>query len=329
MKSGWIILDKPSGMTSRRAGGIVARMFGVKKFGHLGTLDPMASGVLPIALGEATKMIPYIEGTRHWALGTGEKEYLFGIKWGIKTDTDDITGKIIEQDTSAQCPVPSALATACAALVGEIEQTPPAYSAVHIDGKRAYELARRGIEFEMPKRKVVIYGLEMSFPGSGFADAPRNDTYTFKVQCSAGTYVRTLTRDIGALARGSLATTDIIRRTRTHNFEIKDAVGLDFLENLYNNSPADVQEYLHPADFGLDDILVLEINENNAKLFQNGGFVTPTQDFVSDKSPTKSIPPRKGAGAGEAIRRIYSNGKFIGIGVLENNVLKPKRIITT
>jgi tRNA pseudouridine55 synthase len=314
---GWIILDKPSGMTSRAAGGRIARMFGVKKFGHLGTLDPMASGVLPIALGEATKMIPFLETGKasfkecaKCKVQSAVKEYLFGIKWGIRTDTDDITGNIIEQDDNAQCPTPSALAAVLPELVGEIDQVPPAYSAVHIDGKRAYELARRGIEFEMPSRKVTIYGLEMVFPDSGLAaDAPpRNDTCIFKVRCSAGTYVRTLGRDIARLAGGYLATVDMIRRTRTHMFEIKNAATLDFLENLYNNTPAEAQKHLRPVDFGLDDILVLEIDDKDANLFRNGGFIETN---------------------GDGLRRVYSGSEFIGMGIIENSLLKPKRIITS
>ena len=112
-------------------------------------------------------------------------------------------------------------------------------------------------------------------------------------------------------------------------FEIKDAVTLDFMENLYNNNPQSVSDYLKPVDFGLDDILVIEIEKNEAELFQNGGFITPTQDslWLADARQAESIPPRKGAG--ETIRRIYSNGKFIGIGILEKGLLKPKRIITT
>ncbi|MDR1697185.1 MAG: tRNA pseudouridine(55) synthase TruB [Rickettsiales bacterium] len=307
---GWIILDKPSGMTSRRAGGIVARMFGIKKFGHLGTLDPMASGVLPIALGQATKMIPYLEGQKDERT-KGQKEYEFSIKWGIKTDTDDITGNIIEQDSSI-CPfVPSCFSSALNSLIGEIEQTPPAYSAIHVNGRRAYELARAGKPVDIPPRRVKIYKLEeKKDEGRMMKDEKDTSSFclhpsSFSVECSSGTYVRTLVQQIAEHAR-QIATCDMIRRTRTHGFKIKDAVSLDFLENLYNNSPASVTEYLKPIDFGLDDILVLKLDDSYAELFSNGGFVATT---------------------GDGLRRVYSENKFIGIGRIDNGILKPQRII--
>ncbi|MCL1785634.1 MAG: tRNA pseudouridine(55) synthase TruB [Alphaproteobacteria bacterium] len=328
-EGGWIILDKPSGMTSRAAGGRVARMFGIKKFGHLGTLDPMASGVLPIALGEATKMIPYLEHRAESREHRCQKEYEFSVQWGIKTDTDDITGKVMEQNDSV--PSGEQISAALSVLVGEIEQTPPAYSAVHIGGRRAYELARRGAEFEVPARRVNIYELEvcrgaMLAPGRA-RHAPTSTE--FRVQCSAGTYVRALAQQIvdeinnaengkRKTGNGFICTCDSIRRTRTHNFEIKDAAALDFLENLYNNAcragaeakaeHQPVLEYLKPVDFGLDDILVLEIGDKDAELFKNGGFIDSN---------------------GDGLRRIYNNGGFIGIGEIINGQLRPKRIITS
>jgi tRNA pseudouridine55 synthase len=334
MKSGWIILDKPSGMTSRTAGGKVARMFGVKKFGHLGTLDPMASGVLPIALGEATKMIPYLEelaerraksedklevnsskldslSSSNLQLSTPSlfalrsssctKEYRFSIKWGIRTDTDDITGKVLEQND--EFPDFKYIENACDKLIGECEQTPPAYSAIHIDGQRAYELARRGIPVEIPKRKVTIHNLEFDF-----AKMAHGGGWEFSVKCSAGTYVRSIARDIARLSGGYLATVDMIRRMRTHNFDIKDAKSLDFLENLYNNDPKSVAEHLHPIDFGLDDILVTELNGEDARLFQNGNIIITKDENVG-------------------VRRAYSDGRFIGIGQNDSYTLSPRRII--
>ena len=310
MVSGWVILDKPSGMTSRAAGGKIARMFGIKKFGHLGTLDPMASGVLPVALGEATKMIPYLEGTRNknGEQEIGEKEYLFSVRWGIRTDTDDITGRVLEQNDSI--PSDALIRTTCAKLVGEIEQTPPAYSAVHVNGRRAYELARRGESVEMPARTIKIYELRITNHELSRAE--------FIVRCSAGTYVRSLAQQIVEQINLKsqisnfkfVCTVDMIRRTRTHMFDIKDAHSLDFLENLYNNDPRAVQKYLRPVDFGLDDIPVLELNENDANGFKNGGFI----ELAIDES---------------GLRRVYSKDKFIGIGEIESGILKPKRVIKT
>jgi len=289
-------------MTSRAAGSRVARMFGFKKFGHLGTLDPMASGVLPIALGEATKMIPYLENRKS---GVGsresfEKEYLFSICRGIETDTWDITGNIVKTTPDSRLPTYEQLSAACAKFVGDIEQVPPAYSAVHVNGRRAYELARKGIAFEMPKRKVKIYSLIC------------DDVGFFRVCCSPGTYVRSLARDI-AKECGSLATCCTIGRMRTHGFSIENTETLDFLENLYNNDPRSVAEYLKPIDFGLDDILVTELNENDAKVFKNGGFI---QLAISNEQL-----------AIDNLRRVYSNERFIGIGEIENGMLKPRRVI--
>ncbi|MCL2369104.1 MAG: tRNA pseudouridine(55) synthase TruB [Alphaproteobacteria bacterium] len=302
-------------MTSRQAGWRIAKMFGQRKFGHIGTLDPMASGVLPIALGEATKMIPYLDGTavqkgtRHEALGNSrDKEYEFSIKWGIETDTGDMDGNIIKENT--RCPVPSAqcLFRACAELIGEIEQTPPVYSAIKINGKKAYELARKGIDIEMPVRRVEVRELRVELD-------------KFTVKCSAGTYVRTLVQQIiekiNQKSRTTntnhehdfIGTTNMIRRTGSNGFLIKDAVSLDFLENLYNNSPADIIAYLQPIDFGLEDILVLELNETDAMRFDQG-------QVISNQEPVIS-----------GLRRVYHSGKFLGIAELVGGQLKPRRVM--
>ncbi len=285
--SGFVLLDKPSGITSRVAGGRIARMFGAKTFGHLGTLDPMASGLLIIALNEATKVIPYIPDT--------DKEYEFSVQWGIETDTLDITGKVIK--TSSFIPRPSSINTACRALIGEYDQIPPAFSAVHIDGQRAYALARAGQELKIPARKVKIYKLEVE------------NSNSFIVSCGTGTYVRSLARDIAAKC-GTIATCTAIRRTKTNGCDIKNAQTLDFMENLFNNDGlAGIGDYLQGVDFGLGDIPVCNLNNNDARLFQNGGFLTRST-FTEDKSV-----------------RVYSDKEFIGIGIIENGVLKPKRII--
>ena len=289
--SGFILLDKPSGISSRGAGGRIARMFGAKTFGHIGTLDPMASGLLIIALNDATKVIPYIPDT--------QKEYEFSVKWGIQTDTLDITGQTI--DTSKLIPDSTSINAACESLVGEYDQIPPNYSAVHINGRRAYQLARNGKQIDIPPRKVQIYDLKHT--GS---DA---DSSSFIVQCGHGTYVRSLARDI-AQKCGTIATCTSIRRTKTNGVDIKNAVLLDFLENLFNNGGrAVIDTYLQQTDFGLGDIPVLNLDNNDARLFQNGGFLTRAR-FDTD-----------------GLFRIYFNNKLVGIGTVENNVLKPKRII--
>ena len=286
---GWIILDKDSGLFSRTAGARVARMFNNKKFGHIGTLDPMASGVLPIAIGNATKMIPFIE-----EVNMSTKEYLFGVKFGSETDTLDITGtKVSDGGTT---PTESDIIKILPSFIGEQLQTPPIYSAVLIGGRRAYEMARKNQTVDIPPRKITIYELEYT--------GKTDDSYGFRVVCSRGTYVRAIARDI-AYKLGTIATATMIRRTKSGWAEIKNAHTLDFLENLVNNG-ADIGKYLMPTDSGLGDIPVLDLDDKSAVLFRNGGFI--------------DVPGIDGP------RRVYS-GDFIGIGRIENGKLKPKRII--
>lgn len=288
---GWIILDKPSGVFSRTAGGRIARWMGAKTFGHIGTLDPMASGVLPIALGKATKTIPFLEDLP----GANEKEYLFSIRFGCLTDTLDITGHQIACDN--KIPTENDLKDVLARFVGNVVQIPPMFSAVHLNGHRAYEMARSGCEIEMPKRHVQIYDLE--FIGI------RGNDWDFRVRCSRGTYVRSLARDI-ADVMGCMGVASMIRRTVTGGYTIKNAVKLDFLENLVNNN-ADLSQYLNPIDFGLGDIPVENLDKESANLYRNGGFIK--------------------LGGHDGLRRVYNDNVFIGIGYVSDNVLHPKRTI--
>ncbi|MBN1325269.1 MAG: tRNA pseudouridine(55) synthase TruB [Alphaproteobacteria bacterium] len=287
---GWIILDKPEGMNSRKAGNILRNIFDVKTFGHIGTLDPMASGLLPIALGDATKMIPF------WKDGQN-KEYMFGVQWGFETDTLDITGQIFCDRLII--PTKKQVLDACKKLIGEADQIPPQYSAVHIGGQRAHKLARAGKIFEIPPRRVKIENLELLEIGE--------KSWIFRVVCSPGTYVRSIARDIAKLC-GTLATVDMIRREKTNGLEIKDTVKLDFLESLVNNG-GNFEEYLKSVDFGLGDIPVLNLDDKDVKLYKNGGFIEMAE-------------------AGDSgLIRVYSGDKFIGIGKSENGLLKPKRTI--
>jgi tRNA pseudouridine55 synthase len=290
MKSGWIILDKDSGLFSRTAGGKIARMIGTKKFGHIGTLDPMASGVLPIAIGDATKMIPFVE-----EISPNVKEYLFSLQFGFETDTLDITGREIARNDIV--PTESDVKSILSKLIGKIAQIPPQYSAIHVDGKRAYDVARQGKIIEIPPRNVEIFELE--FLGT------RGKSWHFRTRCSRGTYVRSIGRDIAKLC-GTIATVDMIRRTASGNFDIKSAVKLDFLENLFNNSGS-LGENLKPVDFGLGDIPVLNLACKDAEFYKNGGFV---------KTDAKN-----------GMYRVYSDDNFIGIGAVTDGVLHPKRTI--
>ncbi len=288
--SGWIILDKASGLFSRTASSRVARLFGKKKSGHIGTLDPMATGVLPIAIGDATKMIPFVEDANN-----GTKEYLFSLQFGIDTDTLDITGTEIARNNII--PTDEQIQNALPTFIGDIEQIPPMYSAIHIDGKRAYKIARKGDNVELPPRKIHIYELKYTgFDGK---------SWHFSVRCSTGTYVRSIARDI-AKKCGAIATVDMIRRIYTNGFDIKNAVTLDFLENLVNNG-ADINKYLMPLDLGLGDIPVLNLDDKDTALYRNGGFIkTATSD---------------------GLVRVYNNDEFIGIGVVQDKQLRPRRTI--
>lgn len=290
MADGFIILDKESGLFSRTAGGRIARMFETKKFGHIGTLDPMASGVLPIAIGNATKMIPFIE-----EVNSNKKEYLFSCKFGFETDTLDITGHEIARDNIA--PTVEMVESVIPNLIGKIMQTPPMYSAVHVGGVRAYDAARRGKTIEIPAREIEIFELE--FLGV------RNESWHFRTVCSRGTYVRIIARDIAKMC-GCIATVDMIRRTQTNGFTIKNAVKLDFLENLVNNG-GDFKKFLEPIDSGLGDIPVANLDGTAAMIYKNGGFVATV--------------------GASGLRRVYSGDMFIGIGMVVDGILRPKRTI--
>lgn len=287
---GWIILDKPSGVFSKSAAMRVAKIFKTKKNGHIGTLDPMASGVLPIAIGNATKMVPFIED-----VCDKTKEYLFSVAFGFETDTLDVTGTEVAR--TGAIPTEQQVRAVIPKFIGRITQVPPMFSAVHIDGRRAYELARAGTSVEMPARTVDVYSLELA----GFS----GNLCNFRMRCAPGTYVRSIARDI-AHAVGTLATVTMIRRVQTSGFTIKNAVALDFLENLFNNGD-DVSKYLAPVDFGLGDIPVLNLDDGATKLYRNGGFIK--------------------VNGVNGLCRVYSKNKFVGIGTVSDGVLKPKRTI--
>ena len=287
---GWIILDKESGMFSKSASSRVARIFGTKKNGHIGTLDPMATGVLPIAIGNATKMIPFLE-----EFCPHEKEYLFSMQFGFETDSLDITGKTVARDDFI--PDTEQVKSVLPNFVGNIMQVPPVFSAVHIGGHRAYELARGGVAPELPARTVEIYELEFL----GINDK----SWNFRLVCAPGTYVRSLAHDI-ANACGAHATVDMIRRTRTGCFGLNNSVKLDFLENLVNNG-ADVGKYLASVDSGLGGIPVLSLPDKVVGLYKNGGFI----DWCG----------------ADGTYRVYSGKEFVGIGVVSGGILRPKRTI--
>ncbi len=247
---GWLVLDKPEGMTSTAAVAAVKRRFGAAKAGHAGTLDPFATGILPIALGEATKTVPYVQD--------GEKHYRFTVRWGVATDTDDRDGTV----TATRAARPDRVQTEAVLqrFVGEIEQVPPAYSAIRVGGRRAYDLARDGEAPALSPRTVRIAMLRL-------AGVPDADHAVFEAICGKGTYVRALARDI-ARELGTVAHLVALRRTRVGPFGEKHAISLDELGETMQCAAA--LTHLHSVETALDDIPALAVTEIEAGRLRNG-----------------------------------------------------------
>ena len=205
---GWVVLDKPICMTSTHAVAVIKRLFSAKRAGHAGTLDPLASGCLPIALGEATKTVPFVVD--------GRKMYIFTVRWGEERDTDDAEGRVA--NTSASRPERAAIAAVLPRFTGTIEQVPPRFSAIKIEGERAYDLAREGETVEIAPRPVTIDRLEL-------VDMPDPDHAVFAAECGKGTYVRALARDIGRLL-GVFGHVSALRRSRVSPFTESDMISL-------------------------------------------------------------------------------------------------------
>ncbi len=247
---GWVIVDKPQGVTSTQVVGAVRRIFDAQKAGHAGTLDPMATGVLAIALGEATKTVPYAMDA--------EKTYRFIATWGESRDSDDAEGAVT--GTSPKRPTREEIEAAIPRLVGEVQQTPPIYSAIKVDGERAYDLARDGETVVLESRPVFIRSVQLiGLPGA--------DTAEFEMVCGKGTYVRAWVRDL-ALAMGGLGYVSQLRRLRIGNFNVSDAVGLDTLKG-FMHSPA-AFEHLRPLSTALDGIPALAVTGQDAVRLKSG-----------------------------------------------------------
>jgi tRNA pseudouridine55 synthase len=248
--SGWICLDKPYDLTSTHAVSRIRRIFNAQKAGHAGTLDPLATGILPIALGEATKTVPF--------LMDADKAYRFTIAWGRTTATFDREGETIAaSDVRPTLPQVEAVLPR---FVGEIEQIPPAYSAIKVDGERAYDLARAGETVELKARPVVIHSARV-------ADATDPDHVTLEIECGKGTYVRALVRDI-AEALGACGHVSELRRTRVGSFTEQSSVTLELLEDLGHK--ARQLEALLPVETALDDIPALAVTDEDAFRLKQG-----------------------------------------------------------
>ena len=252
---GWVILDKAVGMTSTQAVGAIKRLFSCKRAGHAGTLDPLASGCLPIALGEATKTVPFVMD--------GRKTYSFTVGWGEERDTDDADGRVVA--TSETRPTREAIEAQLPNYIGTISQIPPQYSAIKIDGERAYDLARDGETFEIQARPVDIHRLELT-------NMPDADTAEFRAECGKGTYVRSLARDIGR-ALGCLGHIKALRREAVGSFSQNDMISLEQLTVLCHRAAAgeaSLADALLPVETSLDDIPALAISRADAARLQRG-----------------------------------------------------------
>ncbi len=288
--TGFIIADKPGGMTSFKAAAVLRRITGEKKTGHTGTLDPMATGVLPVALGHATRFIDFLPDST--------KGYRASFLLGETTDTLDITGKALSHSDSIPCE--ELVLKAVEAFKGEIMQLPPMYSAIKINGQRLYSLARQGVEIEREKRKITVYSVDVVSAGE--------KEYTIDVKCSKGTYIRSLISDIGeALGCGAVMTA--LRRTMSNGFEENEAHTLDELENAEN-----INQFILPVDQALKKYPAITVSPAQAKRFGNGGEL----DVSRLSSPLS-----------ESFYRVYSpDGSFKGIGEYQKGgtSLKVKRV---
>lgn len=291
---GWVNLNKPLHMSSAQAVGAIKRITQAKKVGHAGTLDPLADGVLPIALGEATKTSNYMMGA--------VKGYEFTLCFGEARSTDDAEGEVV--DRSAIRPSEVDIQAVLSEFIGEISQIPPAYSAIKVDGRRAYALARAGEIPELIPRNIMIHDLRL-------LSMMNEKQACFSVSCGKGTYIRSLARDI-AHRLGSVGYVARLRRTRVGKFTLEGAISLDFLEKLLHNpDSADAEasaEWLMPISTALDDIPAISVDDAEAAKLRHGQFIELTSDV-----------------SGEAIAAMKQE-ELVAIGIRQGNHFKPSRV---
>jgi len=289
---GWVIVDKPLGLTSTQCLAKVRRLTDAAKAGHGGTLDPLATGILPIALGEATKTV-------NWVMGAG-KTYRFTVRWGEATETDDTEGAV--SDRSDVRPDRAAIEAMLPSFTGEIMQRPPAYSAIKVDGKRSYDLARKGDAPELAARPIRIDALRL-------IDCPDPDHAVFEVDCGKGAYVRALGRDF-ALFLGTYGHITSLRRTRVGRYGESGAFSLDSLEELCQKDAA--HAYLLPIETALDDIPALALTGPQADRLRHGQSVK-----IALTAP--GLPPE-----GELL--VMADGKPVGLAERLADEVRPLRL---
>jgi tRNA pseudouridine55 synthase len=306
---GWLALDKPAGMTSTQAVSRVRRLYDAQKAGHAGTLDPLATGLLPIALGEATKTVPFAMDR--------EKVYRFVVRWGEARDTDDSEGVVTA--TSDTRPTPESTAAALKDFVGEIWQTPPRFSAIKIDGERAYDIARAGGDFEIQPRLVEIY--EANYVGSLDGDHAE-----LEITCGKGTYVRSLARDLAEKlgTRGHVAA---LRRSRVGPFGESSAIPLDKLESLADS--ARHLACLLPVETVLDDIPALAVTgDQAARLRQGRSVIVRPQAFLGSSDTQGAIALGASADQEDELSVAYAmdRGRLVALGEIVRGEFHPTRV---
>ena len=314
---GWVVLNKPLDLNSTTAVSIIRRLFNAQKAGHAGTLDPLATGILPIALGEATKTVPYIMDSL--------KTYRFTVRWGSETNTDDLEGEVTS--TSLKRPSSQEIKDILPDFTGPILQTPPAFSAIKINGERAYDLARAGKEIDLTPRQVIIERLEM-------LNAANDEEAEFEATCSKGTYIRTLGRDMGR-ELGCLGHISKLHRLSTGPFNEEMSISLEKLKELSHSALADqalpqpmdncapfsdkksqalapqLKQHLHPIETALDDIPALAISEAQAAQLKLGQSILLNQ---------KDIPTTNGPAY------TMQSKKVVALGQVAKGTFQPKRV---
>jgi len=290
---GWLVLDKPEGMTSTQAVGAVKRLFQAQKAGHAGTLDPLATGILPIALGEATKTVPFAVD--------GGKAYRFTVRFGAETDTDDSEGTIVE--TSDRRPTLPEIEALLPQFMGEISQVPPRFSAIKVNGNRAYDLAREGEVVELQPRTILVEALRL-------VDMPDADTAMFEAECGKGTYVRALARDMGR-SLGCLGHVIALRRTLVEPFHEEDAVSLAELHDAVDEGEEALKALLMPVEAALEAIPNLAVGPNDAASLARGQAVLVRG---------RDAPVLTGAAWA------HFKGRILALGELERGAFRPTRV---
>lgn len=292
--NGWLVLDKPLGLSSAQAVGAVKRLLRPQKIGHGGTLDPLASGILPLALGEATKTFQFA--------AANEKAYRFTVRWGEERTTDDAEGEVVQ--ASEKRPAPAQIEAALPEFTGEIMQAPPDFSAIKLDGKRAYAKARAGEAVSIPARPVQVHALRL-------LNCPDAEHAEFEMHCGKGTYVRAIARDLGRKLN-CLGYVSALRRTKVGNFAQKDAISLENLEKLVHSAALD--ELLLPVSSVLDDIPAVELDPTAAHRLQNGNpvLLSPADSTRFETEPT-TVQALQGR-------------KLVAIGTAFAGELKPVRV---